>query len=297
MARPFQTDEQQIQLPPLLEEFRLALEDEIEVAKRNSSNSAIPLSNGQRISQQGSSYQYAFSVDSVLNTPDGAPGDLVIPGKAPLGVSIIHVEGLRIVISVEADLGMFVPTARLQTNLTILMRKLIERIETHAASENPAAQRMLGEIPVSGNPQAPQIPPSIELSQDQRTALESALGRDLTVIWGPPGTGKTRTIGTITQSLNQTNRTVLIVSHTNAAVDQAIKHVALAMRKTEPERLEQGEVIRIGKVSDNKLIDDCPDVLVETQVARLSKGLSPKIDWQLYCHNFMQRLNAMFRCL
>jgi hypothetical protein len=82
----FNADEQRIQLPPLLEEFRLALEDEIEVAKRNSSSGAIPLANGQKIGHQGASYKYAFILDSVLNTPDGAPGDLLIPGKAPLNV-------------------------------------------------------------------------------------------------------------------------------------------------------------------------------------------------------------------
>jgi hypothetical protein len=72
------------QLPPLLDEFRTALQDEIEVAKQNASSSSIPLSNGHKVGQQGSAFQYAFLIDSVLNTPDGAPGDLVVPGKAPM---------------------------------------------------------------------------------------------------------------------------------------------------------------------------------------------------------------------
>jgi hypothetical protein len=74
-------------LPPMLAEFRDALKDEIEVAKRNSSSSAIPLSNGSRIGQQGSLFHYAFSIDSVLNAPDDAPGDLIVPGKAPMEVT------------------------------------------------------------------------------------------------------------------------------------------------------------------------------------------------------------------
>jgi len=254
-------------LPPLLDEFRTALQDEIEVAKRNASTSAIPLSNGHKVGQQGSAFQYAFLIDSVLNTPDGAPGDLVIPGRAPMDVTIVSTEGLRLVISVETDLGKFVPSARLQTNLTILMRKLIERIENNSSASNPAASRMLGTSPVSGNSMRPEE--TFRLNDSQMCALESALGRNLTVIWGPPGTGKTHTIGTIAQCLHGRSRTVLIVSHTNTAVDQAIKHVATAM----PEHLEQGAVIRVGEVKDDELRSKYPDVLLKRQIERQSREL------------------------
>jgi hypothetical protein len=86
-------------LPPLLEEFRTALQDEIGVAKRNSSSSAVPLTNGHKVASLGSAHQYAFLIDSVLNMPDGAPGDLVVPGKAPLAATIVSTEGLRIVVA------------------------------------------------------------------------------------------------------------------------------------------------------------------------------------------------------
>jgi hypothetical protein len=254
-------------LPPLLEEFRAALQDEIEVAKRNSSSSAVPLTNGHNVASLGSAHQYAFLIDSVLNTPDGAPGDLVIQGKAPIAATIVSAEGLRIVISVETDLGKFVPTAKLQTNLTILMRKLIERIENNDKQQNPAADRMLGNATVSGAPERPTFPTM--LNQNQLKALESALGRDLTVIWGPPGTGKTHTIGTITEHLNIASRTVLLVSHTNSAVDQAIKHVANSMK----DQLSDGAVVRVGEVKDDVLRTDFPDVLLKTQVERQSREL------------------------
>lgn len=254
-------------LPPLLEEFRAALQDEIEVAKRNSSSNAVPLTNGHKAASLGSAFQYAFVIDSVLNMPDGAPGDLVVPGKAPLATTIVSAEGLRIVISVETDLGNFVPTAKLQTNLTILMRKLIERIENNANTQNHAADRMLGNAAVSGSPVKPTFKP--KLNKEQLYALESALGHDLTVIWGPPGTGKTHTIGTITEHLNNASRTVLLVSHTNMAVDQAIRHVANSMK----DRLYDGAVIRVGEVKDDELRTSYPDVLLATQVERQSRGL------------------------
>jgi len=65
----------------------------------------------------------------------------------------------------------------------------------------------------------------------------------------------------------------LVVSHTNTAVDQAIKHVATAIKSSNPELLEDGAVIRMGKVSDEELRQKHPEVLIEYQVARQSKDL------------------------
>lgn len=266
------TYNREIPLPPLLDEFRKALRDEIEVAKRKSSNSVIPLSNGHKVSQAGAAFQYAFLIDSVLNIPDGAPGDLMIPGKPPLEVSIVSVEGLRLVVSIAVDLGQYVPEARLQSNLIILMRKLIERIELNASSENSAAQRMMGIDSVSGEPK--EIADHFSLNANQLKALKSALGRNLTFIWGPPGTGKTWTIGTIAEQLYKENRSVLIVSHTNIAVDQAVKHVAKAIKG----KIAHGVLLRLGDPRDEQLNSDFPDVLLKRQVERRSKELVEKKD-------------------
>jgi len=58
------------------------------------------------------------------------------------------------------------------------------------------------------------------LNEAQDAALGSSLGRDITFIWGPPGTGKTQTIGSIGEQLYRRRRSVLLVSHMNTAVDR-----------------------------------------------------------------------------
>jgi len=73
-----------------------------------------------------------------------APGDLIVPGKERLPTTIISTEGLTITISVGIDLGNFVPNARLETDLTFLLRKLIERIEALNAKSNSAGDRISG---------------------------------------------------------------------------------------------------------------------------------------------------------
>jgi hypothetical protein len=53
----------------VLDEFRTALREEIFAAQRSSLSSAVPLTNGRKIGQVGVAFQYAFTIDSVLNVP------------------------------------------------------------------------------------------------------------------------------------------------------------------------------------------------------------------------------------
>jgi len=124
-------------LTGVLDEFRTALRMEIDAARRHESTSAVCLINGRRIAQVGSNYQYVFDIENALNLPGDAPGDLYVPGHPPFDVIIISVDGMAITISVPQDLGKFVSSARPQSNLAHLMRKLIERIEALANKANP----------------------------------------------------------------------------------------------------------------------------------------------------------------
>jgi AAA domain len=240
------SEEHEVELHGLLWEFREALRDELEAARRASASGAIQLLNGRRIAQVGGAYQYLFLVESALNAPDDSPGDLYVAGQRPIETTVISVEGLAVTLSVPVDLGEFVPRAALQSDLTHLLRKLIERIESLRDKANPAGDRLLGQAGPTGDPA------SIEadgLNVEQTSAVASSVGRDTTFIWGPPGTGKTRTIGRIGVELVRRGRSVLLVSHTNAAVDQAILKIADELG----DELIDGTVLRLGEASDPAL--------------------------------------------
>jgi hypothetical protein len=127
-VRSEQNSNEEVTLTGILSEFRIALQEEIEAAIRNSASSAVPLVNGKRLAQIGGSFQYQFVIENILNVPGDTPGDLYIPGRDSIPVTVISVDGMVIILSVSIDLGTYVPTARLQSNLAHLMRKLIERI-------------------------------------------------------------------------------------------------------------------------------------------------------------------------
>ena len=257
--------ELEVPLPGVLAEFRTALRQELEAARRAASSGAVPLVNGRRVGERGLGHQYLFLAESTLNLPDGAPGDLIVADRPPLEATVISIDGMAITLSLSEDVGDFIPRARLQSSLGHLLRKLIERIEELGDRENPAGDRLLGHTPPGGAAVADQVS---DLNPSQAAAVASALGRDTTFIWGPPGTGKTSTIGAIGEELWKAGRSVLLVSHTNAAVDQALLRIGLALG----EKAEDGSVLRVGTPKDLRLLEH-PRLLAETHIKERAEVL------------------------
>lgn len=259
-----------VPLDGLLSEFRAALLAEIEAARRSAS-SVVELLNGRRIAQVGPMFQYVFTLQYALNLPGDAPADLAIPGRSPLEATVIAVDGMMVVLAVEADLDEFVPFARLQSNMTLLLRKLIGRIESHASLPNPAGGRLLGGQ-FRGSP-APLDIAGLDLNDQQFEAAASCLGRDTTFIWGPPGTGKTQTIGAVGALLYRNRRSLLVVSHTNIAVDQAILRIAKLLPEAD---LQAGKILRVGEPRDQQLLGR-PELLLATHVKSRSEELTARL--------------------
>src|SRR5215813_12482020 len=253
----------------VLDEFRTALREEIFAAQRSSSSKIVQLKTGRRIGGAAASFQYAFSVDSILNAPGDAPGQLIVPEKGRVPTTIISTEGQTITISVGIDLGNFVPSARLETDLTFLLGKLIERIEALNAKSNCAGDRILGFAAVSG---APELLSVKGFNPEQNDAIASSLGRDTTFICGPPGTGKTTTIGTIAAELLRRHRSVLLVSHTNAAVDEALLRIA----ERHGHETKDGSALRVGVPKDPKGFEANPELLLATNVEKRSAELTAR---------------------
>ena len=233
-----------MELPCHLQEFILALNEEIEAAQKNLASSAVLLSDGQFVASVGASFRYRFNLQTPVRVPPDTEGYLILQSKPDekLLVTIVEAEDLIVTIAVPRNIGRNIPAARLLTDLTMLLRQLIKRIEEKAQSEHPAADRVLGFRPPTGAP-VEFSARNEKLNKEQRDAVVSALGRDITFIWGPPGTGKTQTIGEIGAQLFLRGRTLLMVSHTNTAVDEALIRIADALKS---EFLE-GQVIRVGE--------------------------------------------------
>jgi hypothetical protein len=260
---------QEVPLSGVLEEFRTALREEIEAARRSAAATGVQLLDGRRLGQSARSVQYTFRVESALNLPDDSPGDLHVPGRPgrPLETTIVAIDGMQVTLSVPEDLGDYIPRATLRSDLTYLLRTLISRVEDFASRANPAGARLLGKQAPDGE-RTPWMGGG--MNPIQADAVASALGRDTTFIWGPPGTGKTRTIGKIGEQLVRAGRSVLVVSHTNSAVDEALMQIANDLG----DDLVDGSVLRLGDPRDQRLLEgDGLRLRAETHIRERSQEL------------------------
>jgi len=220
-----------------LAEFRQALEEEIQKIEKNGQSSTT-LTGGKRITSQNGEFWYRFYVEYAPVIPADTPCKLIIL-KEEYNVTVVSFEENYIVLSSSKELPENIAKARLDNGSTVLMERLIKCIEDNAEKKNPAGQRML---PETGNVIAQSIHEyeDKELKLDpkntanQTNAVKSSLTNDITFIWGPPGTGKTSVIGQIINNLYRSNRSCLIVSHTNVAVDGAVENAAKLIDKDGP---------------------------------------------------------------
>lgn len=222
-----QNSGEQVQLKGYLLEFRTALEEEIDKIKK-SGQSSILLYSGRKIESHGPEHWYCFNVEYAPSLPADTPCKLLI-GRDAFDVTVISFEENSIIISSKVLLPDTIANARLDNGATVLMERLIKCIEQNALIKNSAGERMLP--PDGGVYSAQSVFTYNDLvlnsnnTESQNNAIKSALSYDIAYIWGPPGTGKTTVIGQIIDELYKHNRSVLVVSHTNTAVDGAIEKV------------------------------------------------------------------------
>lgn len=115
------------------------------------------------------------------------------------------------------------------------------------------------------------------LEDDQRTAVQRALGRDLSLVLGPPGTGKTRTLAEIVRQAVARGERVLVTAASHTAVDNLAERLVLAGVR----------LVRIGhpaRVSPEMEAHTLDALLERSDASRLAR------DWIREAESLRQRL-------
>ncbi len=118
-----------------------------------------------------------------------------------------------------------------------LLKKLREGI---AGLTDAGLVGLLAHGEPGGKPLSAQARVPAWLENGQENAYRACLGKGLFLVWGPPGTGKTRVLRSAIGDLLAAGKRVLLVSGTNIAVDNAL-HETLKERQFAP-----GEIVRVG---------------------------------------------------
>ena len=100
----------------------------------------------------------------------------------------------------------------------------------------------------------------------QQDAYRACLGEGLWLVWGPPGTGKTRVLRAAVSDLIEAGKRVLLVSGTNIAVDNALLGVVRERRH------QPGQIVRVGPPQLREIADD-PQICLPLMVRARLEGV------------------------
>ncbi len=141
-------------------------------------------------------------------------------------------------------------------NIEKLRQRLVEITENGVNEDLPYAKFLFGETENLVDVPHKKVPISYKegLDESQKKAFDAALDKDITFIWGPPGTGKSFTLASIIYALYELgeDRTV-VCCLSNVAVDQLLSKVLDVIEKNK-KRILPGNIYRAGRTRDSKII-------------------------------------------
>ncbi len=251
-----------------------ALNCEISALKKGKGGNNAKLFHGRLTRKVSGLFIYHFHLENFLAVVDDSPAELEVDEKK-YNCQVISVQGLEVELSVEKDLGQSIAEAKLQSNAWYLLEVLRKKYEQALDAEKEFAmskQLFAGISKYIAGADEPDFSFSGNHPNDsQITAINKSFKNSLALIWGPPGTGKTETIAKAVEAHLRAGRRVLLVSHANNAVDEALEKIAGQLKSTE--YYLGGQLIRFGVPRKPTLEQDFPLVNIDNVVQMLGAPL------------------------
>lgn len=262
-------------LRDLLDGCLAALEEESgavqEALERRGLGAPIHAAGGRLVQPPAGGLRYEWEIPSF--GPDIRPDEAVhvsCPAGETMGFVTRFDPRRRLLrLSVTEWLGVTPGPAELTFDPTWLLEALAARLGAIGRDPDafhPAtALRLLGRSFPNTGRREPERPEADELNGPQRDALARILGSDALLVWGPPGTGKTRLLAHAAAELAGSG-SVLVVAATNVAVDEAAGRIAATLGS---EAVRANRMIRVG--AGVSATGD-PSLSVDAAVERLEAG-------------------------
>ncbi|MEM3473715.1 MAG: AAA domain-containing protein [archaeon] len=276
----------------IIGEFISALEAEIEDLKKGKGNNVTEVTDGVLIQETASSFIYKFTLDNLITIMDDTPAQIEVNG-VDYDCNVVTVQDQFITLSLDKNIGTNIAFAKLKTNLWYLLEILKRRFEE---SKND-----LGKFDTSlevFRGISKDLPNYLEkefqddeINSSQKTAVREALNKSFSIIWGPPGTGKTEVIARIVEANIDFGRKTLLVSHANNAVDEALIKVARHLKNSHI--YKEGKLVRFGTMKEDILRkiqeENLSMVIFDEIVQEKSKDLNSKKEKLLQELNLNER--------
>jgi hypothetical protein len=238
-----------------LQEMLRALRVEADSRRGIDGGQRAELFGGRRVAAEGGSSTYRFLTRTSRHRVRlGEAVHLLAHDNETLAVVVAVGEQGWLEVSVEVDLGLTVPFATLVRDDSYLIQALRERLRSARRGRFSFNWELVGDLlhPARWSSREPtgDVASRPRLNSEQAAAITAMAREGVTVIWGPPGTGKTRTLAVGVHRAWLQSKTILLLAHTNVAVDGLVERLLDVIG---PERLGDGAIVRIGELASQSL--------------------------------------------
>lgn len=146
---------------------------------------------------------------------------------AVVDASVVDSDDESVTLHLPEDIGEEILRLDVEWENDFVLRKLREQLgRIQDDQDEVLRERVMRVLAPEGVETDPGAIPDIEgLNARQAEAVAMSLAQPVTFIWGPPGTGKTSTLGPVMAGFLQDRKRVLFVSNTNRAVDVGLVSV------------------------------------------------------------------------
>jgi ABC-type cobalamin/Fe3+-siderophores transport system ATPase subunit len=240
-----------------IEQMKMALQEAIADAEESAEETTYGGFDGQLLSKSGGKYTYQMTLRTYWDIDEHAK--IVVVDAASEQQRTIRVEAR--VLSHEANKLLIVtraplppehlPHVLLKEDKSWLLKRQLQALTNLQEISAEFGAKALGLLPVRSGTKAVRgklgkfVP-----HPHQERAIAHGLGSEKTLIIGPPGTGKTTTLSNLICRYLRQGLSVLLVSHTNIATDNAFLRLVDAMRESKKADLQTlldaGLVVRAG---------------------------------------------------
>lgn len=246
-----------MQAQQCLEEMLIALKANIEYLQ-SEGNQQLKITNGTYLKAVAEFHIYRFNIPPLREVELDQDIEVKINFSTTSG-KVISSSNDQIELKLEKYIGETIAEAYLIVSNYFLLQKLFDKL-TEIKDGNlkiaNTAEKLFGLMEFVSSKESSYDISLISrnhLDEDKVEALKLSLGSEVSLIWGPPGTGKTQLIATLIESLTSNNKSVLLLSHTNKATDGALLRTVDYFNELNSPVLTEGKILRIGKIFDEKL--------------------------------------------
>jgi len=275
---------------PLVEYYCAAVAALVaEIKAKKSGIKMVSLEDGVRVQLDGKEVGYQFPYDDEAVLFEGAAVSVQIGGIRSEGC-IVAFMGNRIILSLQTDFGERIGSCIVRIDNTAMLEALRARLESISKGEATHFNVKLAEAVIENK--GDEVPSNQrvftatnDLNSLQRDAVSRCFANEVFYLWGPPGTGKTKTLSGLCAELLLGDKRILLCSNTNQAVDQVILALCKNFEKDNNKAIEEGQIVPREPVANATLaagkgrrLREC--LLNEDSVPYQTRGVKRKRRWE-----------------